>query len=166
MARRGSDTETTARSGKSRFPERIDTTYVTVFPDVTRAVAALVPRKRLAIRKEVPHDRCACRAPPDTGTGASRRRLPRKTPGRVRRIGDLNPGGCCHPTALAVLFFALRTRPRVFAIAPERRSQRLSRAAQDRDRPGLRGTLVRALCVLGACVTAGQLGPAVPLRLR
>jgi len=52
---------------------------------------------------------------------------------RWRRIGDLNPGGCLHPTALAVRFFALRARPRLFAIAPERRSRRLSRAALYRD---------------------------------
>src|SRR5580693_410316 len=46
----------------------------------------------------------------------------------LRRIGDLNPGGCCHPTALAVLLSAGRAHPGMFAIAPERRSQRLSRA--------------------------------------
>jgi hypothetical protein len=46
--------------------------------------------------------RALCVRPsPETGTGAFQSRLPRKTPDQVRRIGDLNPGGWLHPTALA-----------------------------------------------------------------
>jgi Fe-S cluster biogenesis protein NfuA len=38
------------------------------------------------VRKEVPHDRGACRPSPETETEASQSRLPRKTPGQLRGL--------------------------------------------------------------------------------
>ena len=69
-----------------------------------------------------------------------------------RRIGDLNPGGCCHPTALAVPLHPYRSARLIAVKARNRRPPVPETSAIDRIVPGFRRASVRASCVRGACV--------------
>jgi hypothetical protein len=67
----------------------------------------------------------------------------------LRRIGDLNPGGWLHPTALAVYFPSCWVGGVTSAIVRKRRPGEPGRRASPENRtrmPGRRGVFVRALC--------------------
>jgi hypothetical protein len=95
--------------------------------------------------------RRACAGVPEGISGVCQPPGIRQSAWSKRRIGDLNPGGCCHPTALAVPLHPCRSGGLIAAKARNRRPPVPETSAIYRVMPGFRRASVRASCVRGAC---------------